>query len=198
MEQRSLPKTEAKHWYYNYKGCAVATRCTKGERAARIAKNRSVQDVGEGVLGASKTGSASTEAPLLECISSTLKEWSARVGPKQEQEVVEVSPCERPCKMKAEDRDELKITAKIFLLHNQPGVLKEAIEKVSAALGVARLDTVMMALPHTSVENDPLNEHLKASWLELQQLVAAGSVASIGTSDLDVSQLESLYHWAEV
>uniref|UniRef100_A0A8C4R4F8 GCS light chain n=1 Tax=Eptatretus burgeri TaxID=7764 RepID=A0A8C4R4F8_EPTBU len=92
----------------------------------------------------------------------------------------------------------LQNLAKVFLLQNQPRALKEAIEKVSEALGVAHLDTVMMALPPTSLENDPLNEHLKASWLELQQLVAAGSIASLGTSDLDVSQLETLYHWAEV
>lgn len=41
-------------------------------------------------------------------------------------------------------------------------------------------------------------EHLQPYWEELENLVQNKKIVAIGTSDLDKTQLEQLYQWAQV
>ena len=41
-------------------------------------------------------------------------------------------------------------------------------------------------------------EHLQPYWEELENLVQSKKIVAIGTSDLDKTQLEQLYQWAQV
>ncbi|EPY76455.1 glutamate--cysteine ligase regulatory subunit-like protein [Camelus ferus] len=72
--------------------------------------------------------------------------------------------------------------------------------KVSACsvLGVAQLDSVIIASPPIEDGVNLSLEHLQPYWEELQNLVQSKKIVAIGTSDLDKTQLEQLYQWAQV
>lgn len=66
------------------------------------------------------------------------------------------------------------------------------------SLGVSQLDSVIIA-PPPLLEGETLTlAHLQPLWAELEKIVQSQKAASIGTSDLDKTQLEELYNWAQV
>lgn len=67
-----------------------------------------------------------------------------------------------------------------------------------SVLGVAQLDSVIIASPPIEDGVNLSLEHLQPYWEELQNLVQSKKIVAIGTSDLDKTQLEQLYQWAQV
>lgn len=67
-----------------------------------------------------------------------------------------------------------------------------------SVLGVAQLDSVIMASPPIEDGVNLSLEHLQPYWEELENLVQSKKIVAIGTSDLDKTQLEQLYQWAQV
>ena len=67
-----------------------------------------------------------------------------------------------------------------------------------SVLGVAQLDSVIIASPPVEDGVNLSLEHLQPYWEELQNLVQSKKIVAIGTSDLDKTQLEQLYQWAQV
>lgn len=67
-----------------------------------------------------------------------------------------------------------------------------------SSLGVAQLDSVIIA-PSTIEDETSLSlEYLQPYWQELETLVENKKIVAIGTSDLDKTLLEQLYVWAQV
>ena len=67
-----------------------------------------------------------------------------------------------------------------------------------SVLGVAQLDSVIIASPPVEDGVHLSLEHLQPYWEELQGVVQSKKIVAIGTSDLDKTQLEQLYQWAQV
>ncbi|XP_030062598.1 glutamate--cysteine ligase regulatory subunit-like, partial [Microcaecilia unicolor] len=76
--------------------------------------------------------------------------------------------------------------------------LSSFIPSACSALGVAELDSVIIAPPPLEDGIDLSLEHLQPYWAELENLVQNKKIVAIGTSDLDKSMLEQLYLWAQV
>lgn len=67
-----------------------------------------------------------------------------------------------------------------------------------SALGVAQLDSVIIAPPPVEDGTSFSLEYLQPYWQELENLVQNNKIVAIGTSDLDKTLLEQLYLWAQV
>lgn len=66
------------------------------------------------------------------------------------------------------------------------------------SLGVSQLDSVIIAPPPLPEGETLTLAHMQPLWAELEKIVQSQKAASIGTSDLDKTQLEELYNWAQV
>lgn len=66
------------------------------------------------------------------------------------------------------------------------------------SLGVSQLDSVIIAPPPLPEGETLTLAHLQPLWTQLEKIVQSQKAASIGTSDLDKTQLEELYNWAQV
>ncbi|KAM4659070.1 glutamate--cysteine ligase regulatory subunit isoform 4-T4 [Amazona ochrocephala] len=67
-----------------------------------------------------------------------------------------------------------------------------------SALGVAQLDSVIIAPPPVEDGTSFSLEYLQPYWQELENLVQNNKIVAIGTSDLDKTLLEQLYLWAQM
>ena len=72
------------------------------------------------------------------------------------------------------------------LFSMSPPVLKD--------LGIGHIETVLLAFSERHSNLDML----QASWLTLESLHKCLKVFTLGVADLNKSQLEDLYNWAEV
>ncbi|RMC08478.1 hypothetical protein DUI87_14723 [Hirundo rustica rustica] len=125
---------------------------------------------------------ATPSEEVRDCIQKTLTEWSSKIGQDQNQETLEVLECtvaQAIEKINPEERDELKVSA-------------------CSALGVAQLDSVIIAPPPVEDGTNLSLEYLQPYWKELENLVQNKKIVAIGTSDLDKMLLEQLYLWAQV
>uniref|UniRef100_A0ACB8F3H9 Uncharacterized protein n=1 Tax=Sphaerodactylus townsendi TaxID=933632 RepID=A0ACB8F3H9_9SAUR len=73
-------------------------------------------------------------------------------------------------KINPEERDELKVSAKLFIAGSNSSSIREAVNM----------------------------KYLQPYWAELENLVQNKKIVAIGTSDLDKAMLEQLFLWAQV
>ncbi|XP_030792414.1 glutamate--cysteine ligase regulatory subunit isoform X1 [Rhinopithecus roxellana] len=130
-------------------------------------------------------------------------------------------------KINPDEREEMKVSAKLFIVgSNSSSSTRSAVDMERGAcsscklprkkagqrnplvchteqvacsvLGVAQLDSVIIASPPIEDGVNLSLEHLQPYWEELENLVQSKKIVAIGTSDLDKTQLEQLYQWAQV
>nr|XP_006635317.1 PREDICTED: glutamate--cysteine ligase regulatory subunit [Lepisosteus oculatus] len=144
---------------------------------------------------------SSPSEELQDCITATLSEWSSKIPSAVDKELPDTLNCTLTQPTEAitpEEREELKVSVKLFLSGSNCSCIRDAVEMACSALGVAQLDSVIIA-PPPLLEGDSLSlEHLQPLWEELERLVQSQKIAAIGTSDLDKALLEQLYTWAQV
>ncbi|KAM6342715.1 glutamate--cysteine ligase regulatory subunit isoform 2-T2 [Alca torda] len=136
-----------------------------------------------------------------DCIQKTLTEWSSKIGQDVNQEILEVLECtvaQAMEKINPEERDELKVSAKLFIVGSNYSSIRGAVDLACSALGVAQLDSVIIAPPPIEDGTGLSLEYLQPYWQELEHLVQNKKIVAIGTSDLDKTLLEQLYLWAQV
>lgn len=85
----------------------------------------------------------------------------------------------------------------MFLFHKKKMHLF-SVYSACSALGVAQLDSVIIAPPPIEDGTSLSLEYLQPYWQELETLVQNKKIVAIGTSDLDKALLEQLYVWAQV
>ncbi|KAJ7410442.1 deoxynucleotidyltransferase terminal interacting protein 2 [Willisornis vidua] len=107
------------------------------------------------------------------------KKCPATPGEEETLDVLECTVAQAIEKINPEERDELKVSA-------------------CSALGVAQLDSVIIAPPPLEDGTTLSLEYLQPYWQELESLVQNKKIVAIGTSDLDKTLLEQLYLWAQV
>ncbi|XP_008628709.1 PREDICTED: glutamate--cysteine ligase regulatory subunit isoform X1 [Corvus brachyrhynchos] len=146
--------------------------------------------------------STATAAALVrDCMQKTLTEWSSKISQDQNQETLEVLECtvaQAIEKINPEERDELKVSAKLFIVGSNSSSIRDAVDLACSALGVAQLDSVIIVPPPVEDGANLSLEYLQPYWKELENLVQNKKIVAIGTSDLDKTLLEQLYLWAQV
>ncbi|XP_030640309.1 glutamate--cysteine ligase regulatory subunit isoform X2 [Chanos chanos] len=118
-----------------------------------------------------------------------------------EEELPSVLDCTIPQASEAitpEEREELKVSVKLFLTESDCSSIRNAVEMACLSLGVSQLDSVIIAPPPLPDGESQTLSHLQPLWVELEELVQSQKIAAIGTSDLDKTLLEQLYNWAQV
>ncbi|PWA20816.1 hypothetical protein CCH79_00007171 [Gambusia affinis] len=143
-------------------------------------------------------GSPSEE--LRDCIQATLSDWLSTANPTNTGFPDTLNCCipEATDAITPEEREEVKISAKLFLCESGQSAIRDAVEMACQTLAVSQLDSVIIA-PPGPVEGDSQSlAHLQPVWGELESLVRKQKIAAIGTSDLDKELLEQLYNWAQV
>ncbi|XP_028918854.1 glutamate--cysteine ligase regulatory subunit isoform X2 [Ornithorhynchus anatinus] len=144
-------------------------------------------------------GSHSDE--LRDCIQKTLNEWSSQISPELLQELPDALECtvsQAVEKINPDEREEMKVTAKLFIVGSNTSSIKDSVDIACSVLGIAQLDSVIVASPPVEDGVSLSLEHLQPYWEELENLVQNKKIVTIGTSDLDKTQLEELYQWAQV
>ncbi|XP_030582526.1 glutamate--cysteine ligase regulatory subunit [Archocentrus centrarchus] len=143
-------------------------------------------------------GSPSEE--LRDCIQATLSDWisTAKLSSKDLTEILECSIPEATDAITPEEREEVKVSVKLFLCESGQSSIKEAVEMACQTLAVSQLDSVIIAPPGPLEGDSQSLAHLQPAWEELEALVRSKQIAAIGTSDLDKDLLEQLYNWAQI
>ncbi|XP_076845793.1 glutamate--cysteine ligase regulatory subunit [Brachyhypopomus gauderio] len=144
---------------------------------------------------------SSPSEELQDCIKATLGEWCATIRPTLETELPSILDCTIPENTELitpEERDELKVSVKLFLGESDCPSIRYAVDMACVSLGVSQLDSVIIAPPPLSEGESLTLVHLQPMWAELEGLVQDQKAAAIGTSDLDKTLLEQLYNWAQV
>ncbi|KAM9475823.1 glutamate--cysteine ligase regulatory subunit isoform 2-T2 [Clarias gariepinus] len=144
---------------------------------------------------------SSPSEELQDCIRGTLSEWFATLPETPEQDLPSTLDCTIPQYTEpiiAEEREELRVSVKLFLTESDSSSIKNAVDMACASLGMSQLDSVIIAPPPLPESEALTLVHLQPLWTELEQIVQSQKAASIGTSDLDKTQLEELYNWAQV
>ena len=65
-------------------------------------------------------------------------------------------------------------------------------------LGLSSVDYVIIQFPPLPIGEDFPLDKAKNVWKAVEEIVKEGATPVVGTADLDKTQLESLYSWAEV
>lgn len=145
---------------------------------------------------------SSPSEELQDCIQGTLSEWFASMpSTLDSQELPSVLDCTNPDQteiIKPEEREELKVSVKLFLSEADCLSIRNAVDMACSLLGVSQLDSVIIAPPPLLDGEVQTLTHLQPLWEELESLVHSQKIAAIGTSDLDKCLLEQLYNWAQV
>ncbi|KAA8589660.1 hypothetical protein FQN60_013025 [Etheostoma spectabile] len=137
---------------------------------------------------------------LQDCIQDTLSDWLSATKPPSK-DFPDTLDCSIPQETDAitpEEREELRVSVKLFLCESVPSSIRDAVEMVCQTLAVSQLDSVIIAPPWPLEGDSQSLAHLQPAWEELEALVRSQQIAAIGTSDLDKDLLEQLYNWAQV
>lgn len=137
---------------------------------------------------------------LQDCIQATLRGWFAATKPtsKDFPDTLDCSIPEATDAITPEEREELKVSVKLFLCESGQSSIGDAVEMACQTLAVSQLDSVIIAPPGPLEGDGPTLAHLQPAWEELEALVRSQKIAAIGTSDLDKDLMEQLYNWAQV
>ncbi|XP_051897966.1 glutamate--cysteine ligase regulatory subunit-like [Pristis pectinata] len=143
------------------------------------------------------------EQEILDCIKAALVEWVSKFNPDQVElkglaEHVVCNLMQDHERIETKEREDIKLSAKLFICRYEPGIIKEAATRVCLELGVAQLDSIILALPPLPEGKCRSLEELQPPWEELESLIREQKVMSIGVSDLDQKLLEALCLSAQV
>ncbi|KAE9547911.1 hypothetical protein FO519_008880 [Halicephalobus sp. NKZ332] len=99
----------------------------------------------------------------------------------------------------AHDRDDLKITLKVFLDDFSLAEIEAAIAATLDQLKVENIEQLILDFPHP--EDDEVDQawldKILPIWKDLEKLVQSGKVVSIGVSDFNIKALQMLVDAAE-
>ncbi|XP_077986629.1 glutamate--cysteine ligase regulatory subunit-like [Glandiceps talaboti] len=131
---------------------------------------------------------------------ATLNSWSKHVNRENARNLqnVECFDTKYISKIPVEERDSLKLTAKLFLNNVEPELIRQSLERVCKELDVTKVDLVLLSMPERPFEEELTVEHFKPVWEVLENMVDEGKLESLGVSDLDVHMLAQLNEWARI
>ncbi|XP_074111047.1 glutamate-cysteine ligase modifier subunit [Cotesia typhae] len=95
------------------------------------------------------------------------------------------------------DREELKITVKIFMQSDDPEILRDALERMLKELHTNSIGTLILAYGEAQNSGKEL-ESLQKLWPVLEKYIQSGTLTSVGLSNVDTGVFIKLYQWAKI
>ncbi|XP_075227632.1 glutamate-cysteine ligase modifier subunit [Lycorma delicatula] len=135
---------------------------------------------------------------LVESLKITLSDWTP---PKLNCTKLEIHSKHEESKTSGpEEKDELKISVKIFVTSGKAAALKEALENLFVALDTKEIDSVVLSYYSNSNMGDKNDQQaiLEELWSILEEAVQKGKILRIGVSDVDTEVFMSLYQNSKV
>ncbi|CAK8674707.1 unnamed protein product [Clavelina lepadiformis] len=104
---------------------------------------------------------------------------------------------------KERNRDDIKLTVKLFLWKNDAEIVKEAVLTVIDYYQCEKIDLLLLSLPPTS--NCPHNtfrsvkyQDIREVWIQLCNLAADGFITELGVCDMDEPSLKDICESSDV
>lgn len=131
---------------------------------------------------------------LTQCMSDTLKNWISIEKPDNVENMKNLV-CRNEKfieKIKENERNDLKLTVKIFLYNMDFDALRTAFDVALEELQTEFIETIILSVPEEYRSSDSLYSY----WQVLEKLVDEKKVLTLGVSNLNVDQLDNLYNIA--
>ncbi|XP_076748785.1 glutamate-cysteine ligase modifier subunit [Xylocopa sonorina] len=95
------------------------------------------------------------------------------------------------------NREDVKVTVKVFISSPDVSLLRSAIYGVCNALNTNTIESLVIA--YSGAENsEDLLTSLKYLWSEIEEYVKIGKLSSVGLSDVNTNVFIDLFKWANV
>ena len=95
------------------------------------------------------------------------------------------------------NREDVKITVKVFMSSPDVNLLKEAIDQVCISLNTNAIESLVIAYSGKEGSEDVLAS-LKHLWTGIEEYVKIGKLSSIGISDVNTDVFIELFQWANI
>ncbi|XP_076231386.1 glutamate-cysteine ligase modifier subunit [Calliopsis andreniformis] len=95
------------------------------------------------------------------------------------------------------NRDEVKITVKVFISSPDVTLLKEAIDQVCNSLNTKAIESLVVAYSSKDSSEDLLDS-LKRLWTGVEEYIKIGKLSSVGLSDVNTNVFIDLFQWANI
>ncbi|XP_029046008.1 glutamate--cysteine ligase regulatory subunit [Osmia bicornis bicornis] len=95
------------------------------------------------------------------------------------------------------NREDVKITVKVFLSSPDVNLLKEAIDQVCNALNISAIESLVIAYSDKESPEELLTS-LKHLWTGVEEYVKIGKLSSVGLSDISTNVFIDLFQWATI
>ncbi|KZC03838.1 Glutamate--cysteine ligase regulatory subunit [Dufourea novaeangliae] len=95
------------------------------------------------------------------------------------------------------NREEVKITVKVFMSSPDVNLLKETIDQVCSFLNTNAIESLVIAYSGKESSEDLLSS-LKQLWTGIEEYVKIGKLSSVGLSDISANEFIDLFQWANV
>ncbi|XP_078493848.1 glutamate--cysteine ligase regulatory subunit isoform X2 [Ciona intestinalis] len=100
-----------------------------------------------------------------------------------------------------ENRDDVKITLKVFLQEFDPLILQEALDTALGVLKTSHIDSVLLSFPPNNPDSNFQQfkfSTIEAVWKKLESYVEKHAVNKIGVCDFDGTSLQDLFTNAKI
>jgi len=132
------------------------------------------------------------------CVGESVGRWLSATDREKAQTALSVHVVDESSNPIVDNRETLKYTLKLFLSFPlSPVETKSAVEYVMTRLGLNYVEIVVIAFPD-SLEDALEGDDVLLIWSALEELVDDGMILSLGVSDMNVEQLESLCSYVRV
>jgi len=132
------------------------------------------------------------------CVGESVSRWLSETDREKAQTDLCVSILDEGVNPVVDNRDTLKYTLKLFLSFPlSPAETKDAVEFVLTRLGLNYVEILIVGFPD-SLEDALEGDDVLLIWSALEELVDDGMILSLGVSDMNVQQLESLWSYVRV
>lgn len=132
------------------------------------------------------------------CIGDSITRWLGETNREKAQTDLNVGIFDESVNPIVDKRETLKYTLKLFLSFPlSPAETKDAVEFVLTKLGLNYVEIVVVGFPD-NLEDALEGDDVLLVWSALEELVDEGMILSLGVSDMNVQQLESLCSYVRV
>lgn len=95
------------------------------------------------------------------------------------------------------NREDVKITVKVFMSSPDVNLLKEAIDQVCNALNISAIESLVIAYSDKDSPEELLTS-LKYLWTGVEEYVKIGKLSSVGLTDIGTNEFIELFQWATI
>ena len=95
------------------------------------------------------------------------------------------------------NREDVKITVKVFMSSPDVNLLKEAIDQVCISLNTNAIESLVIAYSGKEGSEDVVAS-LKHLWTGIEEYVKIGKLSSVGISDVNTDVFIDLFQWANI